>query len=78
MLDAAADVTITLSAAKPPYIYLLEGVGRDGNLLQGAGNASQTSQTIAASLQAGSYTIEASTWNPNVTGDFTLTLDTGR
>ena len=77
-LDTSADVTITLSAAKPPYIYLLEGVGMDGNLLQDAGNASRTSQTINASLQAGSYTIEASTWNPNVTGDFTLTLDMGR
>ena len=77
-LVAAADVTITLSAAKPPYIYLLDGVGRDGDVLQGAGDSSQTSQAISASLQAGSYTIEASTWNPNVTGDFTLTLDTGQ
>ena len=77
-LVAAADVTITLTAAKPPYIYLLEGVGRDGDVIQGAGNSSQTSQTINASLQAGSYTIEASTWNPNLTGDFTLTLDTAR
>lgn len=77
-LVAASDVTITLTAAKPPYIYLLEGVGRDGNFLQGAGDSSRTSQTIAASLLAGSYTIEASTWNPNVTGDFTLTLDTGQ
>ena len=77
-LVAAADVTITLTAAKPPYIYLLEGVGRDGDVVHNAGNSSQTSQTISASLQAGSYTIEASTWNPNVTGDFTLTLDTGQ
>ena len=77
-LVAAADVTITLSAAKPPYIYLLEGVGADGKVLHDAGDSSQTSQTIAASLQAGSYTIEAATWNPNITGDFTLTLDTGQ
>ena len=77
-LDAAANVTITLSAAKPPYIYLLEGVGKDGKVMQDAGDSSQTSQTITASLQAGSYTIEASTWNPNVTGDFTLTLNTGQ
>lgn len=77
-LDAPANVSITLSAGKPPYIYLLEGAGKDGNVVQLAGDGTQNSQTITASLQAGSYTIEASTWNPNVTGDFTLTLDTGR
>ena len=73
-LDAAADVTITLSSDKPPYLYLLAGAGMSGDVLQQAGGDGQTSVGVTDTLRAGSYTIEASTWNPKTLGDFTLTL----
>ena len=73
-LDAAADVTISLTSDKPPYLYLLAGEGTSGEVLRQAGGNSQTFVAITDTLQAGSYTIEASTWQPKTTGDFTLTL----
>ena len=73
-LDAAADVTIALTSDKPPYLYLLAGEGTSGDVLRQAGGNNQTSVAITDTLQAGSYTIEASTWQPKTTGDFTLTL----
>ena len=73
-LDEVADVTITLSSEKPPYLYLLEGAGTSGDVLQETGDGGQTFATITDNLQAGSYTIEATTWNANTLGDFTLTL----
>ncbi len=73
-LDAAADVTIALTSDKPPYIYLLAGAGTAGDVLRQAGGNNQTSVAITDTLQAGSYTIEASTWQPKTLGDFTLTL----
>ena len=73
-LDAAADVTITLSSDKPPYLYLLAGAGTSGDVLRQAGGDGQTSVAITDTLRAGSYTIEASTWRPKTLGDFTLTL----
>ena len=73
-LDAAADVTITLSSDKPPYLYLLAGEGTSGDVLRQAGGDGQTSVAITDTLRARSYTIEASTWRPKTLGDFTLTL----
>lgn len=73
-LDEAADVTITLSSDKPPYLYLLASAGMSGDVLQQAGGDGQTSVAITDTLRAGSYTIEASTWRPKTLGDFTLTL----
>ena len=73
-LDEAADVTITLRSDKPPYLYLLAGAGTSGDVLGQAGGDGQTSVAITDTLRAGSYTIEASTWQPKTLGDFTLTL----
>ena len=78
-LFAASEVTITLSSSSTaPYLYLLEGEGTDGTVRQQRGTADATSVTITASLSGGSYTIEASTWNSETTGDFTLALDVTR
>ena len=73
-LDAAADVTIALTSDKPPYLYMLAGAGTSGDVLHQAGGDGQTSVAITDTLQAGSYTIEATTWQPKTIGDFTLTL----
>ena len=73
-LDAPADVTVTVTSddVSETYVYLLEEVGNHGAIV--ATHASRISQR----LQPGSYTIEATTYNPRATGDFTLTLDISR
>ena len=74
-LDAAARVTITLSsAAAAPYLYLLNGAGTGGSINQETGSGA-SSAAITATLQPGSYTIEATTWDDEATGAFTLTLN---
>ena len=79
-LDAAAQVTVTLSSdsLRPPYLYLLDGAGRDGAVRLSKGSATASSVAISASLGAGAYTIEASTWYSETVGDFTLELEIAR
>ena len=79
-LDAAAQVTITLASdsLRPPYLYLLDGEGRYGDVRLSKGSATASSVAISASLQPGSYTIEASTWYSETVGDFTLEVEIAR
>ena len=73
-LDARAEVTITLFGNVPTYLYLLSGAGTDGDIHQEAGDPPSPTTTLTATLLPGSYTIEATTYNPVTTGDFTLHL----
>ena len=80
-LDAPADVTVTLTSrdVSNTYLYLLSGIGRDGDALYenddiDAENGNYGSR-IAARLPAGSYTIEATAYNLKTAGNFTLTVD---
>ncbi len=73
-LATRSNVSITLSAANSTYLYLLSGAGTGGNIAHQAGATPSPTNTLTATLQPGSYTIEATTYNPNVTGDFTLQL----
>ena len=76
-LEDSSEVTITLeSTAADTYLYLREGEARSGDSLydnddhEGSMEKSQIQQTLAA----GSYTIEATTYDPDETGSFTLTI----
>ena len=80
-LDAPANVTVTLTsqAVNNTYLYLLSGIGRDGEALYenddiDAENGNYGSR-IAARLPAGSYTVEATAYNLKTAGNFTLTVD---
>ena len=74
--DEPADVTITLTSNIDTYIYLLSGAGKDGAVAHKTDETVRTnSSRIEASLAAGDYTIEATTYDPSVTGDFTLTVE---
>ncbi len=74
-LSATARVTITLSSADAaPYLYLLNGAGTGGSINQETGSGA-SSAAITTTLQPGSYTIEATTWDDEDTGAFTLTLN---
>ena len=60
------------------YLYLLEGHGRSETVLLHEDDdidyPSNTNSRLAETLQAGDYTIEATTYYANKSGDFTLTV----
>ena len=70
-LDAPSTVTVNITSddVADTYLYLLEGVGNAGSIVN-RGDARITEQ-----LQAGSYTIEATTYHLETGGNFMLTLD---
>ena len=81
-LTESADVTITLESSEDTYLFLREGAVRDGSVLYEDDDhdaseftlATTTDSGISETLAAGSYTIEAATYNSSTTGDFTLTI----
>ena len=78
-LDAASDVTITLSSAvAAPYLYLLDSAGTAGAINRETGAANASLATLTAALQPGAYTIEATTYYSETAGDFTLEIEVRR
>ena len=78
-----SNVTITLESTEDTYLYLLDGADKDGALLASnddyeagctASLDSSTHSCITESLAPGTYTIEATTYYADKTGDFTLTV----
>ena len=75
-LSAASEATITLSSNDAaPYLFLREGEWTGGAVMRETGSATASAATISMTLSAGSYTIEASTWEAETPGDFTLELE---
>ena len=75
-LSQESHVTIGLTSTEDTYLFLLQGSGRGGtqeasndDVERGVDNSSR----ISASLAAGIYTVEATTYNTAIIGDFTLT-----
>ena len=77
-LTEATDIVINLSSDEDTYLYLLDGHGKGGNTLHSnddiAGGGVNLNSRLSVTLQAGSYTIEATTYSPDTSGDFTLTI----
>ena len=84
-LTAASDVTVTLESTEDTFLYLRQGTGKSGTALHTnddhADEADCTAtltktedSCITASLAAGDYTIEATTYESETTGSFTLTV----
>ena len=73
-LDAPATVTVSIASTDVAhtYLYLLEGVGNEGAVV----NRGDT--RISEQLPIGAYTIEATTYNLQTVGNFTLTMDISR
>ena len=72
-------VTINLTSdLVDPYLYLLDGEGRDGEIERENDDIEEhidlNSRIVADGLPAGRYTIEATTYSPGTGGDFTLTV----
>ena len=75
-LTEPAEVTITLESSVDTYLYLREGAGRDGNVMHENDDivSGNTNSEIQETLSAGTYTIEATTYDSGATGQFTLTV----
>ena len=76
-LESESFVTITLeSRDADPYLYLRQGNARSGTALHENDdrNGSTRISQIQEDLPAGSYTIEATTYSPGVTGIFSITV----
>ena len=59
-------MTIDLTSAEDTYLYLLEGMGRDGMVLHENDDVvpgTDTNSRIQKTLMAGTYTIEATTYS---------------
>ena len=77
-LDAESDVTITLSSDEDAFLYLRAGISTDGAALHENDDynyPASTDSRIEETLEAGTYTIEATTYAAGVTGDFILTVN---
>ena len=70
-LDAPSRITITISSTevRDTYLYLLRGSGNQGEIVN------RGDSEIVEQLDTGTYTIEATTYNLETAGNFTLTLD---
>ncbi len=77
-LDEASDVTITLTSDEDTYLYLLSGHGRNGGVLYEEDDIEygvNTNSRMSETLQAGDYTIEATTYYAEKGGAFTLNIE---
>ena len=75
-LDQETEVTIDLESSVDTYLYLRSGEGRSGIFLHENDDveSGNTDSQISETLSAGSYTIEATTYNAGTAGSFTLTV----
>ena len=76
-LEQDTEVQIDLTSVHDPYLFLLYGDGRDGGLVAQNDDVTVSvnlNSRISMTLEAGTYTIEATTYNTWDTGDFTLTI----
>ena len=76
-LRESSDVTISLNSTDADtFLYLLEGAGRDGTVAHFNDDIerSNTNSQISETLEAGDYTVEATTYGSDDTGDFTLSI----
>ena len=74
-LSATSNITIALTSSEDTYLYLLEGVNKGVPYLYENDDitpGSNLNSRIEQRLQPGEYTIEATTYNSQKTGEFTL------
>ncbi len=75
--DRPVTITLTSSDVDDTFLYVLEGWGTDGDVVDFNDDyegGDRNSQIVFESLDAGQYTIEATTYSPGATGEFTLTV----
>ena len=77
-LTERSDLTIILESTADTYLYLLKGVGRDGEQVAENDDIDRDggdyNSRIAGEFEPGDYTIEATTYEAEESGTFTLTV----
>ena len=75
-LSQQREVQIDLTSETDTFLYLLEGAGMDGAIEAENDDveSGNTNSRIEETLAAGAYTIEATTYDADETGSFTLVL----
>ena len=75
-LSESSTVTVELKSSTDPYMYLMQGKGKTGAILHYNDDVTSDDRNsrISQSLSAGDYTIEATTYEIETTGTFTLTV----
>jgi len=76
-LSAPSTVTIELNSSADTYLYLMQGTGKAGTVLHYNDDITRNedpNSRISQSLTAADYTIEATTYDVENTGSFTLTV----
>ena len=78
-LSDESEVTINLTSSVDTYLYLREGSATSGTALHDNDDieSGNTNSQIVATLSAGTYTIEATTYSEATTGSFTLSVSGG-
>ena len=78
-VDQRGEVTITLESDTDTYLYLLTGAGRNGTVIADNDDIDRAARNynsrIVWTLDPGDYSIEATTYWPERSGGFTLTID---
>jgi hypothetical protein len=77
-LAASRQVTIDLQSSRDTYVYLLNGSTQTGSVIAENDDisAGDTDSRIVRTLAAGTYTVEATTFEAATTGTFTVRVST--
>lgn len=76
-LANSKDVTIDLTSTQDTYMYLLSGSSQTGSvLLEDDDGGSGSNSRIIITLFAGTYTVEATTFDSGVSGNFVVSVTT--
>ena len=76
-LSETSTVTVELKSSADTYMYLMQGKGKTGAILHYNDDITRNenpNSRISQILSAGDYTIEATTYDVEITGSFTLTV----
>ena len=75
VLELESDISIELHSEGEPYLYLLSGTGTDGEIIAETDtddSSAPAGARIERTLAPGRYTIEATTYASEVSGEFTI------
>ena len=74
-LSSSREVTIDLQSATDTYLFLLDGHGRNGSVIESDDDSGDGYDSrITRTLSAGAYTLEATTYWSGNTGNFTVSV----
>ena len=78
-LGVASDMTISVTSDQDGYLYLLDGFGKDGEVLHENDDRSESPRDTnplleLESVMAGPYTVDVTTYAPQTMGNFTLSV----